>query len=157
MSLSTHGRSALRFLIILPEHTTESELAKRFMFAMRNALGPAGASQIRILGPANVGNLINMEGFHDFLFFTEADLNRWGLPGKELNWACQRIQVDAVLDLNQAFAPISATICSTVNAPLKVGFFSEEGDQYFNVMIQRHGTELMESGFKEIFQILGIR
>jgi hypothetical protein len=157
MSLSTHGRSAHRFLIVLPEHTTESELAKRFMLAMRNALGPAGASQIRILGPANVGNLINMEGFHDFLFFTEADLNRWGLPGKELNWACQRIQVDAVLDLNQAFAPISATICSTVNAPLKVGFFSEEGDQYFNVMIQRHGTELMESGFKEIFQILGIR
>jgi hypothetical protein len=98
-----------------------------------------------------------MEGFHDFLFFTEADLNRWGLPGKELNWACQRIQVDAVLDLNQAFAPISATICSTVSAPLKVGFFSEEGDQYFNVMIRRHGTELMESGFKEIFQILGIR
>ena len=157
MSLSTHGRSALRFLIILPEHTTESELAKRFILAMRNALGPVGKSQIRILGFANVGNLINMEGFHDFLFFTEADLNRWGLPGKELNWACQRIQVDAVLDLNQAFAPISATICSTVNAPLKVGFFSEEGDQYFNVMIQRHGTELMESGFKEIFQILGIR
>ena len=91
MSLSTHGRSALRFLIILPEHTTESELAKRFMLAMRNALGPAGESQIRILGPANVGNLINMEGFHDFLFFTEADLNRWGLPGKELNSACQRI------------------------------------------------------------------
>jgi len=50
MSLSTHGRSALRFLIILPEHTTESELAKRFMLAMRNALGPAGESQIRILG-----------------------------------------------------------------------------------------------------------
>ena len=111
MSLSTHGRSALRFLIILPEHTTESELAKRFILAMRNALGPVGESQIRILGFANVGNLINMEGFHDFLFFTEADLNRWGLPGKELNWACQRIQVDAVLDLNQAFAPISATIC----------------------------------------------
>ncbi|MDP7526313.1 MAG: hypothetical protein QF852_01670 [Candidatus Marinimicrobia bacterium] len=157
MSLSSNGRSPLRFLIILPEHTTESELAKRFVFAMRNALGPMGGNQIRILGPANVGNLINMEGFHDFILYTETDLNRWGLPGKELNWACQRIKVDAVLDLNQDFAPVSAMICSRVAAPLKVGFFSKEGERFFNVMIRRHGSELKESGFKEIFQILGIR
>jgi hypothetical protein len=38
-----------------------------------------------------------------------------------------------------------------------VGFYSEEGEDYFNVMIRRHGSDLMESGFKEIFQIMGIR
>jgi len=156
LSISPNGRGAIRFLIILPEHTTQSELAKRFILAIRNALGPAAVNQIRILGPANVGNLINLEDFHDFILFTEADLNRWGLPGKELIWACQRIQVDAVLDLNQEFAPVSATIGSTVDAPLKVGFFSDEGEDYFNIMIRRSGTDLMESGFKEIFQILGM-
>ncbi len=157
MSLSHNGRGAIRFLIVLPEHTTQSELAKRFILSMRNALGPGGVNQIRILGPANVGNLLNLEDFHDFILYTEADLNHWGLPRKELNWACQRIVVDAVLDLNQEFAPVSATICSAVDAPLKVGFYSEEGEDYFNIMIRRHGTDLMESGFKEIFQILGMR
>jgi len=156
MSLSVNGRRARRFLIILPEHTTQSDLAKRFVFAVRNAVGPVGVSQIRILGPANVGNLLNLEEFHDFILYNEADLNRWGLPGKELVWACQRIHVDAVMDLNQEFAPVSATICSTVRAPLKVGFYSEEGENYFNIMIRQHGTDLTESGFKEIFQILGI-
>ena len=78
------------------------------------------------------------------------------MPGKELIWTCQRIKVDAVLDLNQEFAPISATICSKIIAPLKVGFFSDEGENYYNIMIQRYGTDLVESGFKEIFQIMGI-
>jgi len=156
MSLSENGRRALRFLIILPEHATQSELAKRFVFSMRNALGPEGINQIRILGPANVGNLINLEDFQDFILYSEIDLNRWGLPGKELIWTCQRIKVDAVLDLNQEFAPISATICSKIIAPFKVGFFSDEGENYYNIMIQRYGTDLVESGFKEIFQILGI-
>ena len=157
MSLSVNGRRALRFLIILPEHTTQSELAKRFVFSIRNALGPEGVNQIKILGPAIVGNLINLEDFHDFILYTETDLNRWGLPGKELIWSCQRIKVDAVLDLNQEFAPISATICSKIIAPLKVGFFSDQGENYYNIMIQRYGTDLMESGFSEIFQILGIK
>jgi hypothetical protein len=43
-----------------------------------------------------------------------------------------------------------------VNAPLKVGFFSDNGENYYNIMIRRHGEELAESGFKEVFQILGI-
>jgi hypothetical protein len=156
-SLSPNARGVYRFLIVLPEHTIQAELAKRFIFSMRKVLGPVGINKVRILGPVQVGNLLNLEDFHDFILYTEEDLNRWGLPGKELNWSCQRIQVDAVLDLNQGFSPVSATLCSTVNAPLKVGFFSEEGEDYFNVMIRRHGTDLMKNGFKEIFQIMGIR
>ena len=60
------------------------------------------------------------------------------------------------LDLNQSFNPISAILCETVNAPLKVGFFSDIGENYYNIMIRRHGEELAESGFKEVFQILGV-
>ena len=110
------------FLIILPEHTTQSELAKRFILAIRNALGPAAVNQIRILGPANVGNLINLEDFSRFYFIHRSGFKPLGPSGKELIWACQRIQVDAVLDLNQEFAPVSATIGSTVDAPLKWAF-----------------------------------
>ncbi|SVC45326.1 uncharacterized protein METZ01_LOCUS298180 [marine metagenome] len=157
LSLSNEGQTPRRFMIILPEHTTESDLAKRFIYSMRNALGPSGVDQMRILGPAVVGNLMNLGDFHDFILYSETDLNRWGLPGKELMWTCQRIQVDAVLDLNQVFAPVSATLCEKISAPLKVGFYSEEGEGYFNIMVRRQGEELAESGFKEIFQILGIR
>ena len=156
MSLSNQGQTPKRFLIVLPEHTRESALAKRFIHSMKNALGPKSENQMRILGPAIVGNLIDLGDFQDFILFSDTDLNRLGLPGKELLWSCQRINVDAILDLNQSFNPISAILCETVNAPLKVGFFSDNGENYYNIMIRRHGEELAESGFKEVFQILGI-
>ena len=50
LSVSTNGKSPDRFLIVLPEHSTESDLAKRFISSMKNALGPKGAKQMKILG-----------------------------------------------------------------------------------------------------------
>ena len=64
--------------------------------------------------------------------------------------------MDAVLDLNQDFSPISATLCAEIIAPIKLGFYSAQGESYYNVMVRRTGEELAESGFKEIFQIIGI-
>ena len=64
--------------------------------------------------------------------------------------------MDAVLDLNQSFAPVSATICQRVSAPIKMSFYSEDGESYYNIMVRRKGEELAESGFREIFQFLGI-
>ena len=154
--VSTKGKSPDRFLIILPEHSTESDLAKRFIASMKNALGPKGADQMKILGTAIVGNLLDLTEFHDFILYSDDDLNRFGLPDKELISTCNKIEVDAILDLNQEFSPISATLCGEIVAPLKVGFYSDEGDGFYNIMVRRTGAELAESGFKEIFQILGM-
>ena len=83
-------------------------------------------------------------------------MNRWRLPDKELILTCNKIKVDAVLDLNQKFSSISATLCGEISAPLKVGFYSDEGEDFYNIMVRTTGEELAESGFKEIFQILGM-
>ena len=156
LSVSTNGKSPDRFLIVLPEHSTESDLAKRFISSMKNALGPKGADQMKILGTTSVGNLLDLTEFHDFILYSEEDLNRWRLPDKELILTCNKIKVDAVLDLNQKFSPISATLCGEISAPLKVGFYSDEGEDFYNIMVRTTGEELAESGFKEIFQILGM-
>ena len=156
LSLKKRGKLPIDFLIILPEHATESDLAKRFLDAMKNALGPRKKRNMKLLGPSGIGNIIEINEFEDYILYTEEDLNRWGLPGKELISTCQKIKVDAILDLNQEFATVSATITRTVTAPLKLGFYSEEGEKFYNIMVRRKGEELAESGFKEIFQILGI-
>ena len=123
---------------------------------MKNALGPYRAKQIKILGNSVVGNLLEINKFKDFILYTEEDLNKLGLPDKELISECNQIEVDAVLDLNQDFSPISATLCAEIIAPIKLGFYSAQGESYYNVMVRRTGEELAESGFKEIFQIIGI-
>ena len=40
LSIKKRGKIPISYLIILPEHATESDLAKRFLVSMRNALGP---------------------------------------------------------------------------------------------------------------------
>lgn len=156
LSIARKGKRPKQFLVILPEHSTESELAKRFLKSMRNAMGPSGSNQVRLLGLESVGSLVNSDDFHHYIFFTKEDLNRWGMPDKELTFACGKIKVDVILDLNQEFSSFSAAIARIVSAPMRVGFFSKEGEDYYNIMIRRRGAELAESGFKEIFQILGI-
>ena len=157
LSVSTNGKLPDRFLIVLPEHSTESDLAKRFISSMKNALGPKGADQMKILGTTSIGNLLDLTEIHDFILYSEEDLNRWRLPDKELILTCNKIKVDAVLDLNQKFSAISATLCGEISAPLKVGFYSDEGEDFYNIMVRTTGEELAESGFKEIFQILGMK
>ena len=154
--ISKKGKTPKQFLIILPEHSTESDLAKRFLRSMRNAMGPAGSNQVRLLGLESVGSLVDSSDFHHYIFFTKEDLNRWGTPDKELTYACEKITVDVVLDLNQEFSLFSAALSKIVSAPLRIGFYSKEGKDYYNIMIRRQGEELAESGFKEIFQIIGI-
>ena len=156
LGVSNNGEVPKSFLIILPEHSTEADLANRFISSMKNALGPKRSKQIKILGSSVVGNLLDLNEFHDFILYTEEDLNKLGLPDKELISACNQIEVDAVLDLNQDFSSISATLCAEVPAHLKLGFYSDQGESYYNIMVRRTGEELAESGFKEIFQIIGI-
>ena len=67
MALSNRGQSPGRFLIILPEQSIESDLARRFVQTMRNALGPMGVNQMRIIGPAQIGNLVDLSEYHDFI------------------------------------------------------------------------------------------
>ena len=156
LSIKRRGKIPMDYLIILPEHATESDLAKRFLDSMKNALGPRKKRNMKLLGPSGIGSLIDISDYNDFILYSEEDLNRWGLPGKELVSECEKIKVDALLDLNQEFASASAVISRTVSAPMKMGFYSEEGESYYNIMVRRKGEELAESGFKEIFQILGI-
>ena len=156
LSLKKRGKIPLSYLIILPEHSTESDLAKRFIFAMKNALGPRKKRNLKIVGPTIIGSLIDISEFDDYILYSEEDLNRWGLPNKELIRTCNDINVDVVLDLNQEFSSASATLTRAVTSPLKLGFYSEEGEKFYNILVRRKGEELAESGFKEIFQILGI-
>ena len=156
LAIKKRGKIPISYLIILPEHATESDLANRFLESMRNALGPRKKRNMKLLGPEIIGNLIDIHEFNDYIFYTDEDLNRWGKPGKELIGACEKIKVDTILDLNQEFAPSSAALSKIISAPMKIGFYSEEGEKIYNIMIRRKGEDLAESGFKEIFQILGI-
>ena len=76
LSIKKRGKIPISYLIILPEHATESDLAKRFLVSMRNALGPRKKRNMKLLGPEIIGNLIDINEFNDYIFYNEEDLNR---------------------------------------------------------------------------------
>ena len=49
---------------------------------------------MKLLGPSGIGSLIEISDYNDFILYSEEDLNRWGLPGKELISECEKIKVD---------------------------------------------------------------
>jgi len=65
-------------------------------------------------------------------------------------------QPDAVIDLNLDFDPVSATIVQQSNAPMRIGFYTEESEQYYNILIDRKGSDYIEKGFLNIQQLLGL-
>ena len=109
--ISKKGKTPKQFLIILPEHSTESDLAKRFLRSMRNAMGPAGSNQVRLLGLESVGSLVDSSDFHHYIFFTREDLNRWGTPDKELTYGGHSHTYDVII---QAFSPQNQSITRDV-------------------------------------------
>ena len=69
LGFSNKGKGPKSFLIILPDHSTEADLASRFILSMKNALGPYRAKQIKILGNSVVGNMLEINKFKDFDFY----------------------------------------------------------------------------------------
>ena len=71
LSIKRRGKIPMDYLILLPEHATESDLAKRFLDAMKNALGPRKKRNMKLLGPTGIGNLIEINNYNDFILYSE--------------------------------------------------------------------------------------
>ena len=61
LSIKRRGKIPMDYLIILPEHATESDIAKRFLDSMKNALGPRKKRNMKLLGPSGIGSLIEIK------------------------------------------------------------------------------------------------
>ena len=88
--------------------------------------------------------------------YSKEHVNRWGLLHKSFLEIIFTSQPEAVIDLNFDFDPISATIVQKSNAPMRIGFYTEESEKYYNILIERKGNEYLEIGFRNIQQLLGL-
>jgi len=39
---------------------------------------------------------------------------------------------------------------------MRIGFYTEESEQYYNILIDRKGSDYIEKGFLNIQQLLGL-
>ena len=73
------------------------------------------------------------------------------------------LRINNITDKAGKQGPVIAgvtTVSSTSHMVIPSGHtgqkYSDEGEDFYNIMVRTTGEELAESGFKEIFQILGM-
>ncbi len=157
VKISREGRSVSRIVISLPEHRKDYDFAGRFILSLNNALGPYSQKILSFIGSGGTRATMGLEMTREYLLYSPQDLNRMGLPSKALKQEASNLRADVLIDLNTEFSPISAVLVRATNILLKVGFYSELGEYYYNILLQKSGNDIMESGFKELHQLLGIK
>ena len=143
-------------LVLLPKKPEHSRMARNFIQSLQNAIGPEGRIQVRYIAMRRNLEFIDSSINDRLITYSNEHLNRWGLPYKSFLEIVFSSQPDAVIDLNLDFDPVSATIVQQSNAPMRIGFYTEESEQYYNIMIDRKGSDYIEKGFLNIQQLLGL-
>lgn len=143
-------------LVLLPKKPEHSLVARMFIQSLQNAIGPEGRIQVRYIAMRRNLEYVDSAINDRLITYSNEHLNRWGLPQKSFLEIIFTSQPDAVIDLNLDFDPISATIVQKSKAPMRIGFYTEESEKYFNILIDRKGSEYLEKGFQNIQQLLGL-
>jgi len=156
-TLTSSGRSISHLILLLPTDRLQFDFSRRFLLTLRNAIGPGRKIRIYLVGRAEVGNLFNLEDFDHFLLYSESDLNKWGYPLKEFQNHLNTIEGDAIFDLNQEFSPEALVVSTLIQAPLRIGFYSEFTERYYNILIRINDSDPLQAGIRELLQLLGIK
>jgi len=143
-------------LVLLPKKPEHSRMARIFIQSLQNAIGPEGRIQVRYIAMRRNLEFIDSSINDRLITYSNEHINRWGLPYKSFLEIVFSSQPDAVIDLNLDFDPVSATIVQQSNAPMRIGFYTEESEQYYNILIDRKGSDYIEKGFLNIQQLLGL-
>jgi ADP-heptose:LPS heptosyltransferase len=69
------------------------------------------------------------------LTYSHEDVNTWFLPRRRLLEKMETSTFDVALDLNVELSLPSAFLCRASDAPLRISFAKEEGDQFYNFQV----------------------
>ncbi len=143
-------------LILLPKTPEASHAARMFIQSLQNAIGPQGRIQVRYIAKRINLEYVDARINDRLITYSDEHINRWGLPEQSLLEIIFVSKPEVVIDLNLDFDPVSATIVQKSGAPMRIGFYNEENEKYFNILIERKENQHLEEGYGKIQQLLGL-
>jgi hypothetical protein len=69
------------------------------------------------------------------LTYSARDINTWFVPRRELLQKLEMDMFDVALDFNIGLSLPSAFLCKASNAPLRISFTKQNGDQFYNFQV----------------------
>lgn len=156
LTISKEKQGISSLLIVLPEVEEQLRIAVYFVQALMNAMGASGPITMRFVGRDFLRNTFEQNMADVFRGYSEVDIDRWGmLKSSALNRILSR-HWDAAVDLNPDFNPITTQIVGRSGADLRIGFYDEEKEPFFNVLLERDKDDYIEKGYLRIQKFLGL-
>ena len=137
------SRSEPLVLIILPEEFQSS----KFRQALRAPAEHAGRRVHWVIMGAAQSDVVQLD--HTLV----NEVTWYGLPADKYVQMLREKRPEIVIDLHSDFSLPSAFLVAATGAPWRIGFYSEEAEPFFNVLIQAHQSA--EKRIDLLWQIVG--
>ena len=140
-----------RALVILPELALDGEsVSTLFRFLLRK-FAPE-----KMLVLVRNDQLFSMASAPPLktLTYSDEDINPWFVPRKKLLKKVEAHSYDVALDLNSNLSLPGAFLCKASNAPLRISFEKNSGDQFYNFQVKTKENSGTSRLYRNLFNCL---
>jgi len=124
---------AHKALVIFPESSLDSELASTFF---RYVIRKFSSDKVTVLIRDNQLFAMSSAPPLKTLIYSWQDINTWFVPRRKLLQKMKAKSFDVAFDLNIGLSLPGAFLCKASNAPLRISFAKQNGDQFYNFQIK---------------------
>jgi ADP-heptose:LPS heptosyltransferase len=124
--------SARKFLICLPSEPNELQHAGSFLSLLKEKFSDREITLIT----TNIGKSLFGNEPYKFITISTEQIGFFFLPKKDFIQKIKNLDIDVAIDLNEQFNLLSACICRESKATLRVSFFKDRCEQFFNFQIR---------------------
>ncbi|MBC8182661.1 hypothetical protein H8E88_16295 [candidate division KSB1 bacterium] len=145
--------SAKSLLLIMPDNPDHFGIARNYISEIKNDF--AGAKFV-FLTRENNKSLLDVNQPHGTIFVSSEDINRLGLPKKNLQLRILATDFDIVIDLNFDFHPLSTLLCKISHAPVKICLYNRDREPFYNFSFRTTSRKNLEEKYQVLTNYLGV-
>lgn len=124
--------SGKNFLIVLPSEYEEAAIAGNTLKKLFDALKKA---HLTVIATGIRATALSDMKRSEIIRLDDVDINKLFLPRKNVLQRLHARSYDVAIDMNLDFVLHAAYICRESRAPIRVGVMHQNGERFFNVLL----------------------
>ena len=142
---------ARRALVVLPEATRDIASVQ---WIIRNLSERFSSGSLTVVATAEQVQWMKGENQFQILTYTPDDISAWFLPSQQLRGKMKRSTFDVAFDLNTTFTLPGAFLCRESKAPLRVSFFKNYADEFYNFQVSTKSANSLAVAYRNLVRCL---
>ena len=153
LNLTDKGLGISSVLVILPNSWPEIRLIEHFF---KSLFDDNKKIRVKYCCQQQFASNLDERFRSNLTTYSQVDCDRFGFPLAGFIKQIFIQKYDAVIDMNFGYNIFSSWLTRKSNAPIRIGFNSDFADDFYNIVLDKSETSLIEKGFNNIQKVLGI-